>query len=183
MTMAAAADQDDYFDLFNVPASYAVDGTLLRKHYLTLQQQFHPDRFSGESDQIKRIAVQKIAFINEAYQTLNSQQKRARYLLKRAGVSIDEQRGTAVDIEFLTEQMEWREQLADLILDEGAGRCATLNTLEDKVKVRLKDINATLTTLFAADDLSADESIAEYHKLQFMEKLHSEIADLQEECF
>lgn len=183
MTTAASIDQDDYFSLLNVPASYEVDATLLRKHYLTLQQQFHPDRFSGESDQVKRVAVQKSAFINEAYQTLSSQQKRARYLLKRAGVSIDEQRGTAVDLEFLTEQMEWREQLADLTLDEGAGRCETLETLEDKVKQRLKAINARLTTLFSADDLSADESIAEYHKLQFMEKLHSEIDDLQEECF
>ena len=66
----------NHFDLFALPAKFAVDMGALDAAYRDVQGQVHPDRFVNASDAEKRVAMQWATRANEAYQTLKNPQKR-----------------------------------------------------------------------------------------------------------
>ena len=101
----------DYFQLFDLPAGFALDGAHLGECYRKLQGQLHPDRYASQSPQEQRLAVQYSALVNEAYATLKSPLSRALYLLELAGMSNEEVAAQHVDGGFLIMQMELREKL------------------------------------------------------------------------
>ena len=104
----------DFFTLMGLPQSYAIDTARLDSAYRELQARVHPDRFVSGTDAEKRLAMQWATHANEAYRTLRRPLDRARYLLKLRGVDTGEQDNTAMPAEFLMQQMEWREAVADV---------------------------------------------------------------------
>ena len=62
----------DYFQLFGFSVSYKIDLALLDKRYHELQFKFHPDRYMAGSLQEKRLAVQYVSLVNQAYAQLKS---------------------------------------------------------------------------------------------------------------
>ena len=82
--------QKNYYQLFDLPVQFDLDGTVLGEHFRKLQQQFHPDRFAGASVQEQRVAVQYSALVNQAYGVLRQPLSRALYLLELAGMSQQE---------------------------------------------------------------------------------------------
>ncbi|WP_205192460.1 Fe-S protein assembly co-chaperone HscB, partial [Burkholderia sp. LMG 13014] len=98
--------KDSHFDLFHLPAQFALDETVLDAAYRTVQTQVHPDRFAAAGDAQKRIAMQWATRANEAYRTLRDPLKRASYLLSLRGVDIGAENNTAMEPAFLMQQME-----------------------------------------------------------------------------
>ena len=87
----------------------------------------HPDRFASGTAAERRVAMQWATRANEAYTTLRSPQRRAAYLVERAGVPINAETNTAMPPAFLMQQMEWREAL-----DEVRGDSAALDALSER---------------------------------------------------
>lgn len=105
--------KQNYFELLGLPQTFLIDKALLEKNYLMLLKEYHPDRFAQHTAQEKLMVAQLVATINTAKETLLSPVKRAVYLLQLHDVVIDlEQVGSALSTEFLTQQLEWREQLS-----------------------------------------------------------------------
>ena len=73
----------------------------------------HPDRFAGADAAARRAAMQSAVRVNEAYARLGDPLKRAAYLCELAGTPIRAEDNTAMPIDFLREQMAWRESLDD----------------------------------------------------------------------
>lgn len=74
----------DHFSLFGIPRQYDVDPALLRRQFLRLSREIHPDRLiSCASD--PEIALRLSAQANHAYEVLSSPILRAEYLLELAG--------------------------------------------------------------------------------------------------
>jgi len=103
----------NHFELFHLPARFAVDMAALDAAYREVQGQVHPDRFVSATDAEKRVAMQWATRANEAYQTLKNPQKRAQYLCELHGVDLKSESNTAMPVQFLMQQMEWREALGD----------------------------------------------------------------------
>jgi molecular chaperone HscB len=101
----------NYYQLFDLPEQFDLDEVLLGEHFRKLQQQLHPDRYAGTSEQEQRIAVQYSALVNQAYTTLLRPLPRALYLLELRGMSAEEVAAQKVAGGFLIEQMELREKL------------------------------------------------------------------------
>ena len=108
MDMRTADFQQDFFHLFNLPLRYQIDSAALEQSYRTLQAQVHPDKFAHLSEQERRMAMQWATRANEGFQTLRSPLNRARYLLSLQGVDTQEESNTAMPVDFLMQQMEWR---------------------------------------------------------------------------
>ena len=104
----------NYFQLFELENSFDVNYESLEKKYLSFQKSFHPDKFVNASDQEKRISLQIISYINEAYETLKNDYLKSIYLLKINGYEIDDQNTTISDPDFLMHQMELREELEEI---------------------------------------------------------------------
>jgi molecular chaperone HscB len=100
----------NYFQLLNIPESFALNLTTLEQNYFTAQRKYHPDRFVGKPDSERLAAAQHSADINTAYKTLKAPLSRAQYLLKLQGVVVGTEKDTVrPSQDLLTEVMEWRE--------------------------------------------------------------------------
>jgi len=102
-----------HFALFGLPARYAIDPEQLSRNYRQLQSEVHPDRFAAATPAERMRSMQWATHINEAYQTLKSPVARARYLLHLQGVDTQEDTNTAMPMDFLMQQMEWREAIEE----------------------------------------------------------------------
>jgi molecular chaperone HscB len=163
--------QQDYFRLFDLPPGFALDLSRLEQAYRALQTQVHPDTAAHLSDVEQRLAMQYSTRVNEAYQTLRNPLRRGRYLLSLRGVDTQEETNTAMPLDFLMAQMNWREEIAD------ARASADADAL-DGIASRLRAETRLLENqLSAALDEVADNALAAelVRKLRFMEKLAEEI--------
>ena len=100
--------QSDDFEIFDLPARFALDEAELTRRRAALQRQVHPDRFAAQGAAAQRVAMQWSARINEAYRRLHDPLLRATYLCERAGEKID---GAAAAPEVLQRQLDWHERL------------------------------------------------------------------------
>ena len=167
----------NYFDIFGLPVSFEVDVQQLAEQYRELQKAVHPDKFANASDRDRRLAVQQAAQINEAFHTLKSPLKRARYLLQLKGVEFDDQRETSFEPEFLMEQMELRETLAGIREKEDA--LGSLGKLMQDIEQKIQSMQKQLALFIKQDDLELAKS--QIHKLQFLEKLMNECEAMEED--
>jgi molecular chaperone HscB len=170
----------NHFELFGLPVAFEVDTQQLAERYRELQRNLHPDRFANASDRERRLSIQHAAQVNEAFQTLKSSFRRARYLLQLKGVEFDDEKETHLDPAFLMEQMELREALADVrsVTDPLGG----LNNIMLDIKARQRAMEDQLRMLFADDDeanrLEAKQLV---QKMQFLLRLQQEAEELEEE--
>ncbi|WLI87547.1 Fe-S protein assembly co-chaperone HscB [Massilia sp. R2A-15] len=125
----------NHFDLFHLPARFSIDMGALDAAYRDVQGQVHPDRFINATDAEKRVAMQWATRANEAYQTLKNPQKRARYLCEINGVDLQTESNTAMPMDFLMQQMEWREALGEARAEKNV---EALDALDEQVKQERK---------------------------------------------
>ena len=105
----------NYFELFELEPSFILDETALHRAYVSMQQQFHPDRMIGKSDEERAVAIQQSMDANDGYEILKDQLKRAQHLLELNGFKVNQDGQDAVrpDQSLLMEMMEMREHLEE----------------------------------------------------------------------
>jgi len=167
----------DYFRIFGLPVSFDIDSNLIAERYRDLQRAVHPDRFARASDKERHQSVVQAANINEAYQTLKSPLKRARYLLQLKGVVFDDEKETTFAPEFLMEQLELREALAEVRgrSDSFEAVSSIINDINQRIAAMLDAFQRAL----AGNDLAEAKQIVQ--KLQFLNKLKQESEDIEAE--
>src|SRR3954465_398881 len=125
----------NHFDLFHLPAKFGIDLAALDTAYRDVQGRVHPHRLVNATDAEKRVAMQWATRANEAYQTLKHPQKRAQYLCELNGVDLQTESNTAMPMDFLMQQMEWREALGEA---KAAKNLDALESLDAEVKADRK---------------------------------------------
>lgn len=166
----------NYFELFSIPATFSVDQSQLSATYRELQKQYHPDKFTMQTNSERRAAMQKSTEINDAYQTLKNSCLRAEYLLLLAGHDIELQK-TLQDTNFLIEQMQWRESMASFTQDDED----EIASFAENIQERASALESQIALQLEAEDFEATaDSI---RKLKFMLKLQSELELLEEKFF
>ena len=163
--------QNDYFQLFSLPEQFAIDTQLLETNFRKIQSASHPDRFVSASAAEKLASMQLATLSNEAYGTLKNAARRARYLLEKQGIDAVAETNTALPMDFLMQQMEWREQLEEA---KAAKDISTLDKLYAELRNEAKSLEATLSHLFdhEKDFASATEVT---RKLIFIDKVCADI--------
>ena len=164
----------NYFELFDIPVSYTVDLTKVRQHHCELQKDVHPDRFANASAQEKRISMQRTSLINQAFHTLSHPIERATYLLELRGVDFNTDNQTTMDAEFLLQQMDLREALAEA--GDKADPLAELERLETEINDSMKMLQNRFQQDTEKDDL--DDAKELVRKMQFLYKAGQEVAEL-----
>jgi molecular chaperone HscB len=164
----------NYFELFNIPVSFDVDLSVLPQTYQQLQRLTHPDKFASGSEQEKLVAIQKNAQVNDAYSILKSPLSRAEYLLSLRGIDLQHEQQTIKDTAFLMQQMEWREELAEIA--DQTDPLSALESLEGEINLRIKSDLTQLSHLLESEQIKAEESAADMiRQLKFSYKMLSEI--------
>ena len=101
------------FELFEIPAQFSQDRSVLNAKWKDLQREAHPDKFAVQGAAAQRIAMQWSVRLNEAYNRLKDPLKRATYLCELNGAPIEAHTNTAMPPAFMMMQIEWREALED----------------------------------------------------------------------
>ena len=173
----------NYFEIFSLPKRYTLDRAALDARYRDLQRSVHPDRFASGSDQQRRISMQQATRINEAYQVLRDPLQRGRYMLELRGVPLDDRQGAHQEPEFLMQQMELRESLAEVRQQDDP--LAALDRLAREIDARFRELEAQLAKALDAEGQDGEAAAALVQKMQFFTRLHQELqtleADLEDE--
>ena len=190
----------NHFEMFNLPAQFALDSADLQQRYRQLQQTLHPDRFANASERDRLLAVQRSAQLNDAYTTLREPLARAEYLLQLQGIDLAHEQTTLRDPEFLMAQMEWRERLDELrgrqlredsrgrqLSPEGLTACPlTLTACPLALEQAQRDLEVEARQLFeqlqqALQAQQYEPAAMLIRKLKFMAKLRTELDGIEDQ--
>ena len=169
----------NHFTSFDLPTAFAVDTTQLATRYRDLQAATHPDRFVNALDADKRMAMSRTVDINEAYTTLKDPVRRAMHLLALVNIDGLDEKNTTMPVDFLMEQIDWRESLADARLKEDEDR---LSEMADEIARTIASLGDTFAAAYRGEHFSVATTLA--RKMRFMQKLAEEadsaLADLEQ---
>lgn len=164
------------FALFDLPVVFQVDSALLNERYLALQKSLHPDNFSTASAQEQRLAMQKSAEINDALRILKDPIARADSIIAlNTGETENPEEKSNNDIDFLMQQMEWRETLENI---ENRQDTDELTAFAQEINQLRHAILSELSTALNAQQWDIARAITD--KLRFIKKLQTEIERVEE---
>ena len=164
------------FALFDLPVAFQVDSALLNERYLALQKSLHPDNFSAASAQEQRLAIQKSAEINDALRILKDPITRADSIIAiNTGETENPEEKSNNDIDFLMQQMEWRETLENI---ENRKDTDELTAFTQEINQIRHAILTELSTALDAQHWDIARAITD--KLRFIKKLQAEIERVEE---
>ncbi len=158
------------FALFGLAPGFALDRAELEQRWKQLQRQAHPDRHATQGAAAQRVALQWSVRINEGYQRLKDPLKRGAYWCELQGQSVGAHDNTAMPAEFLMQQMQWREALA-----EAAGTADLLPLQAELEAERAQRLAALETAIDAQRDARA--AAQQVRALLFIERFEQQLHD------
>lgn len=162
-----------YFTLFQLEPQFDIDTDSLEQNYRTLAARFHPDRFASASAFEQKQAVMMSSTVNEAYRTLKNPTDRAAYLLRQQGIDADAPEHTSFAPEFLMQQMEWRETLAEA---RGGQDQTALPALNKEISGAQQELWRDLREAFRRQQY--EDAAQLVRQGRFLDKLKKEISNL-----
>jgi len=170
VVVANLSASDNYFTFFGLTPRFVFDTSVLDQAYLAIQKEVHPDRYASGSDTEQRLAMQMATYANGAYRTLKDPIARGLYLCQLHGVEANLETNTAMPVQFLMKQMEWREAMDDHTDD--------LEALEGLATEVEKARHASLLELTHAFEQSAyPQAVDVLRGLLFINKFATELDD------
>lgn len=129
----------DHFDILGVSRQYNVNKSTLENTYKDMQKLIHPDKFAGNSNNVKECSEFLSSYINEAYNTLRNDYERSLYMLLLEGIEVkeDDKLTNLKDLEII---MELNERI-----EEGSYELMTLKEdVRDKIEEIKYDFNESI---------------------------------------
>lgn len=160
------------FQLFGLPEQFPLDETALNTRYRELAAQFHPDRFAAASAFEQKQAVMMTAALNEAYRVLGNPLNRAACLLEKQGIHADAPEHTQFAPEFLMQQMEWREALAEARAENDT---AALHALNGEIAAEYAKLLDALQAAFVSTQ-NPQQAAQLVRQGRFLAKMQQELA-------
>tara|TARA_B110000090_G_scaffold14869_1_gene14956 strand:- start:1502 stop:1993 length:492 start_codon:yes stop_codon:yes gene_type:complete len=151
----------NYFELFNLPEKFEIDSVKLQENYRSIQKEIHPDRFATSTENEKTQSMIKSTQVNDAYQTLKSTTKRAKYILS-LHKSVEK---ITLPPDFLMQQMEWEEHLEDIEKNN-----KELDQFKLAINKKYEEYSLLLSKQID-NDQNWNEAAITIDKLYFVEKL------------
>ena len=151
----------NYFELFNLPEKFQIDLEMLQENYRAIQKEIHPDRFATSSENEKVQSMIKSTQANDAFQTLKSPIKRAKYILS-LHKSVEK---ITLPPDFLMQQMEWEEHFETIEKNS-----SELTEFKSTINKKYKEYSLLISTQIDDDQNWSDAAIS-IDKLYFIEKL------------
>ena len=155
----------NYFELFNLPEKFQIDLEMLQENYRAIQKEIHPDRFATSSENEKVQSMIKSTQANDAFQTLKSPIKRAKYILS-LHKSVEK---ITLPPDFLMQQMEWEEHFE--IIEKNSSE---LTEFKSTINKKYEEYFLLISTQIDHDQNWSDAAIS-IDKLYFIEKLLQKI--------
>ncbi len=161
----------NHFELFGLSPKFNIELATLESNFRKIQSESHPDRFVSASSAEKLQSMQLATLANEAYQILKNPANRAKYLLELQGIVAISETNTAMPLDFLMQQMEWRESLED------AKAAKDINALENLLREMQQEAKLLQSEIAVLIDQKQDyiNATDATRKLIFIDKVVADI--------
>ena len=167
----------NYFELFDLETSFFISDSILKDSYRREIARFHPDKFASKTDSEKLQALQNTSLLNTAFESIKSPLNRASYLLKLEGVDPFDEKDTAMEHDFLTSQIELREELE---LIESKKETDQLEDFIDRIESHVQSKIELISNAFK-DCNEVLEIKKNVRELKFYEQLAKESSKIMNE--
>jgi molecular chaperone HscB len=166
----------NYFELFSIDVDFSIDLELLESTYQQQIAKFHPDKFATHSDKEKSLALQNTSLINTAFDTLKSPLLRATYLLELQDIDAFDEKDTQMDVAFLMNQIELREQLESIESNKDE---LELDDFVENISQKVSKNIEQIEQLFVVNDLDKIKNLV--RELKFYVQLNAQANQLMDE--
>lgn len=171
----------NHFQFYDLPIQFELDEAALRRTFLRLSKQYHPDFYTLDSDEKQAEILELSTRNNEAYKTLKDPNKRLHYILQIKGL-IQEGTGNLPQA-FLMEMMDLNEAVMELQIDYSTDQHTVLKTqlqqqrqaLRHDIASLLKEYNDTQAT---KEQLEAIRDY--YYKNRYLQRLEENLNKVAE---
>ncbi len=169
----------NYFELFQIPVSFDVDASGLKRQFYALSQESHPDRFSIDDKEAQAQALSQSAEINKAYKILKNGDLRLGYiieLLEKGGIEVSKE----LPQSFLMEMMDVNEAIMDYKMEPTDDQKKQIESQISVMALELKESFSQVTQDFDFKDSEPDhiEAISSYyHKSKYLKRIIENLAD------
>ena len=126
----------NYFELYDIPVSFNVDGAQIKHKFYELSKKYHPDFYINEPPDRQDEILQLSTLNNKAYQVLSNPLRRIEYILELYKLIAEGDR-YQLPQSFLIEMMDINEALMELQFE-------TDSSLLEKVKNQVDETEAAL---------------------------------------
>ncbi|WOG98244.1 hypothetical protein DCAR_0417585 [Daucus carota subsp. sativus] len=156
----------DYFQIFSLEKRFDIDDENLERKYKDWQKKLHPDLVHSKSKEEREYAAEQSARVIDAYRTLTDALARAMYIMRLAGVEVDEEQ-TVSESELLCEIMEIREAV------EEAADPQALNEIKAQMQQKLRVWGESFANAFQNKNyVEAQKSI---QRMTYYKRVNEEI--------
>ena len=161
-------EKQNHFQKFNLQTTFKINLQELEDQYLKLQQQFHPDTATDQTE-----AEINSILINQAYKILKNPLKRAAYLLLLQGIDVDsEECIVKPSHENLVLVMEIREEILDSENDQ-----TKIDPIKQKIKKIIAEEMPIIDSLLTEEKYS--EAAQKLIKLKYLDKVVLDLKTIQ----
>lgn len=172
----------DHYEALGIPEGFRIDRSALEQRYRDLSRMLHPDRHAARSATERRLSLEKMIQVNDAYRTLRDPVRRAAYLLSRRGIDLGETGagGAAKYLPpgFLMEVMELREAFDEA---RGEKNADAVQALAAKTRAQKDEALQALEAAFEEDQ--PEEAAAQVAILRYLDRFLGEVRAWEDQLF
>lgn len=158
----------NFFEILEQTIKFDLDNNVLKKKYLQLQSEFHPDKFSNSKESEKIISADIATTINKAYTTLNNPYERGKYVLKMNNISLEEN-SYPLDPKFLNGIMILNEELEEIETKDD------LERFEEGNEEVIKNLTEVVSNAFSKKDYETAKT--ELQKMKYYISIRDRLKD------
>lgn len=159
-----------HFDALRLAPEFDLDAGALRRRYLELSRDVHPDRFGAAGADAADRSLRAAARLNEAYRVLSEPISRAEYLLELSGgASASADKRVPPDV--LQASMALHEEIADARLADDAAALAALRESVAAEHARRLESIASLARRLPGDERLRGELRVELNAMKYFRRM------------
>lgn len=141
----------NYFELYELPVSFAVDAALLKRKFYELSKKFHPDFYISESSEEQDRVLELSTLNNKAYKVLSDPLKRIEYVLALSNLLAEGEK-YQLPQQFLMEMMDVNEAIMEQEFEPDAVAIEDIKSQVGEIEAKLFDELKKHTTVFDSED-------------------------------
>lgn len=172
----------DHYEALGIPEGFRIDTSALEQRYRELSRMLHPDRHAARSAMERRLSLEKMIQVNDAYRTLRDPVRRAAYLLSRRGIDLGETgaEGAAKYLPpgFLMEVMELREAFDEARAKKDGD---AVQALAARSRTQRDEALEALGAAFDKDKL--EDAAAQVAILRYLDRFLGEVRAWEDQLF
>ena len=152
-----------YFDYFEMKPSFTIDKGQLKRKFIQLSRESHPDFHTLEDGETQESILARSTEINKAYEVLRNGQKRMKYILHLYDVMGPEGENKLPQA-FLMEMMDINETIMDIQMDFDAEKMETIKEAIAKFEATLlADAQPAMDAFDEDGDIVHLEKVKDYY--------------------